>query len=102
MSNFKIGEKVVCVIPIYNLKKDRDYIIKSIYACKCGELLFDLNINKIAPNTIQVGTSRCVCGQSVASYDSFSARRFRKLDYEFADNILAEISEAMKQEAILN
>ncbi len=27
---------------------------------------------------------------------------FRKLDYEFADNLLAEISEAMKSETILN
>lgn len=28
--------------------------------------------------------------------------KFRKLDYEFADNLLAEISEAMKSETILN
>jgi len=33
---------------------------------------------------------------------SFRIENFRKLDYEFAPNLLAEISEAMKREEILN
>jgi methyl coenzyme M reductase gamma subunit len=78
---FKIGEKVVCINPSSNLIKGQIYTV--IYYS-------------------QFSDSILVAETQPTKNVYFWGNRFRKLDYEFADNLLAEISEAMKQESILN
>jgi len=97
---FKIGEKVVCVMPITNyLTKGEIYTISGIYPCSCGVVLCSWGA------VGRAGVSNChCCDKELTKRNELCAliNRFRKLDYEFAENILAEISEAMKREEILN
>ena len=100
MGNFKIGEKVVCVKPIYNLVFNQIYTIDFLKICKCGCLNFSLiEIPSVAGYE---GTYCAECLDSLGKECLWSSKRFRKLDYEFAENLLAEISEAMKSETIKN
>ena len=52
MSNFYIGQEVVCVkelitVTIWGqpLKKGKHYIIKGLKLCDCGKLIIDVGIN---------------------------------------------------------
>ena len=106
MSNFKIGEKVVCVDSSgfiscfverkYNVKyplKNEIYTIRDIISQNglIGLRFFEI-IN--TPLGYNEGTN---FGEK-----AFNSTRFRKLDHDFAENLLKEISEAMKSETILN
>ena len=78
---FKIGEKVVCIDDsegfssgLKTLIINEIYTIKSIRSCTAALAFNEIN----------------------APYDSsgfYSANRFRKLDYSFAENVLAKIKE---------
>jgi len=97
MGNFKIGEKVVCVNPIFNLVKGEIYEIKNIITCYCGKISFDLNVEKIAPNYINMGYSTCTnCRNPIPSFNCFGSNRFRKLDYAHTEKICSEIIESLK------
>jgi len=79
MSNFKIGEKVVC---IDNKNGAEELIEKEIYT-----------INLIVSNDI--GTGFILDG--LHQFDAYYQWRFRKLDYEFAEKLLKEITENQLQ-----
>jgi len=95
---FKTGEKVVCINPKYNLKKGDIYTIEKIHSCNCGIISFDLNIQKKAEGFFNIGISLCGCGSDINSFNAFSSSRFRKLDYEFAENLLSEIAKDFVKE----
>jgi len=92
MSNFKIGEKVVCVEPNTRLIKGEIYTIDGFKNCACGKL--NLILKEIEENNLF--ESYCdKCGHK----DIFrlcSAWRFRKLDYAHTERICAEIIESLK------
>jgi hypothetical protein len=101
---FNVGEKVVCINPIYNLIKDEIYTIQSIYNCECGHSMVILNnVFKIyegiySNQKIFTKNTLCNCGNSVPDGNLFGANRFRKLDYDFAENLLSEITEQANRE----
>lgn len=83
MSNFKKGEKVVCINPIEELVKHEIYTIYEIYK--------GWNPNGIIVDGFVLLEILSKDG------DGFMSSRFRKLDYEFAENLLKEISESVNQ-----
>lgn len=83
MANFKIGEKVVCVDPIDELLKGEIYTVEGFNSYDGGLILKEVK-------------------SKVGRKGAFKKERFRKLDYDFAENLLTEISEAMKSETIKN
>jgi len=87
MSNFKIGEKVVClndecgwISGEKKLKKDSIYEVLDIGIADNGRLELLINCTDLF----------------------WDASRFRKLDYEFAENLLKEISESVNQKHLQN
>jgi len=97
MSNFKIGEKVVCVDDtLYDLnktqpriKKGEIYTVIGLSKCCCNVLML-----KEVPN---IGVKKCNCGKILQSNFYYSSR-FRKLDYAHTERICAEIIESLKVE----
>jgi len=96
MSNFKIGEKVVCIGNFEKRPNEIDPIKGEIYTIreiiqnrpndgKTG-LKFEEIIN--LPQKYNEGFSEC----------NFLSDKFRKLDHQFADKICAEIIESLKVE----
>ena len=82
MSNFKIGEKVVCVFSDNeDLIKGEIYTIKKIRPFKGGLQFYEVN-----------------CTGDNSGY--FAKYRFRKLDYAHTERICAEIIESLKVEEI--
>ncbi len=84
MSTFKIGEKVVCVKESISLKKNEIYTISFLGIAPSGHEYVLLNEQQ----------SSCPYG--------FHVWRFRKLDYQFAENLLAELTQSAKSEYQLN
>jgi len=85
MSNFKIGEKVVCVD---NKNGAEELIEKEMYT-----------INLIAvSDTGQIGFVL----NGLHQFEAYYEWRFRKLDYEFAENLLKEISESVNKKHLQN
>lgn len=78
---FKIGEKIVCVDPSISLVKGEIYTVKIIRACTGGIMLKEV---KTAP--IYNGY--------------FHWWRFRKLDYDFAEQVLFRIADQVKIEEL--
>ena len=91
MSNFKIGEKVVCVNPSGNLKKGEIYEIERFETCACG----DVGLNLLGVFGGSFTGSNCKCGRT-CSNRAYSLFRFRKLDYAHTERICAEIIESLK------
>ncbi len=91
MSNFKIGEKVVFI--------GGEVIMKETLQPKINEIVEIIGFSKIRKGNLYIkGYTK-----NLEDYNqSFRPSNFRKLDYEFAENLLAEITEAMKIETILN
>jgi len=81
MSNFKIGEKVVCVKPIDELIMGEYYTISYI-----GEF-GNIKVLESSP-----------CGDYIYFWDW----RFRKLDHQFAEDVCAELIKEFNQEKVLN
>lgn len=88
MSNFKIGEKVVCIDPTEGLVKNEIYTIFEVYK--------GWNPENIIVDGLVLYEILSKNG------DGFQASRFRKLDYEFAENLLKEISESVNQKHLQN
>jgi len=90
---FKIREKVVCVI--------EDNINCKTGAIECGPKKGDiLTINFIGNDVFR--NVPCLGFEEYGDIDCWDQYQFRKLDYEFAENILDEITEAMQRQEILN
>ena len=68
MSNFKIGEKVVCIDPIGGLVRNEIYTIEGFNSYDNGLILKEI--------------------KGIKYVGAFKIFRFRKLDYEFAENLL--------------
>jgi len=91
MSNFKIGEKVVCVEPNGHLIKGEIYEIESIEYCCCENLVL-----KGLPFKLESKKSECTnCGH-ISNKNEKGSWRFRKLDHAFGEKICAEILESIK------
>lgn len=93
---FKIGEKVVCInassrtgLRVDGLVKNEIYTIQSIIPCSCGTVA--LGLSELSLPAIQV----CDCGKQ-CDVRSYHISRFRKLDYDFAENLLAEIKASVQ------
>jgi hypothetical protein len=101
MSNFKVGEKVVCIDSrvndyrfielglIYPIKNEI-YTIRKIFTSISGNVTFYLEeIINVPMNTvagfIEVG---------------FKSSRFRKLDHQFGEDVIADIIKKVKQEEL--
>jgi len=104
MSNFKVGENVVAkdlsmigsFYP-FGIKSGEIYKINTISKCKCGRELIYLN------NVGSGSLKNCgECGTIGLPTNAFYSWRFRKLDYDFAENLLAEIKEQVQSEYQLN
>jgi hypothetical protein len=101
MSNFKVGEKVVAkdtstingCFP-FGIKAKEIYEIEEVSNCKkCGiELLALKNVDSGSPK-------RCECGIFGRSNDFYSWR-FRKLDHQFSEDVIAEIIKQVKEESL--
>ena len=93
MSTFKIGEKVVFIggskSVNYHLKNNPElHEIVTIYSfCRAYQGNIDLVEYPIAKNGV---------------LQSFKPSDFRKLDYQFAENLLAELTQSAKSEYQLN
>lgn len=93
--NFKIGEKVVCVNNIYLEPEKIEVGIKAplkneIYTIRSINDYDAIMVEEIINPICKYGNSGYV------GENSFYLHHFRKLDYDFADNLLAEISESFK------
>ncbi len=78
MSNFKVGEKVVCVEPIDGLVKNEIYTIET--TTSIGVSLLE-----------QSPAPPCIW---------FYKWRFRKLDHQFSEDVIAEIIKQVKEESL--
>ena len=75
---FKVGDKVVCIKPSISLVKNEMYTIKSIKADG------GLKLEEVIPKTFNC--------------DGFKPERFRRVDYDFADSVLAKLTEEFELE----
>lgn len=89
MSTFKIGEKVVCVdASIGVITREKTLCVNEIYTIDgFNPYSGGLILKEVKPNT---------------TYQSYSKDRFRKLDYQFAESLLAELTQSAKSEYQLN
>lgn len=93
MSNFRVGQRVVCVDvqgrygKVLYLKKGEIYTIKAINICGCGSI--QLVLKEITADANNQYCSNCFTKNSIRSYLS---ERFRPID-----ETLAEETEAMVQ-----
>lgn len=96
MSNFKIGQKVVCIFskrqfnPTLIIQGD-DLVLNEIYTIKGFSTMGGLLFNEI-------------CGGYWCDGDEagYKATRFRPLDHQFAEDLLAEITEKAMQDELVN
>ena len=87
MSNFKVGEKVVCIETDPNTNgdgvftfKDKDYLICGITSF--GGLMFF--------GVVNFGNN----------WMGHNPNRFRKLDHQFSEDVIAEIIKQVKEEEL--
>ncbi len=84
MSKFKIGEKVVCInnkrrwFKLGGLKRNEIYTITGFNPYDDGLILKEIKSPK-------------------SGFNAYSANRFRKIDYAFADKILQTIQPIVKR-----
>ena len=79
MSNFKVGEKVVCVDPCAELIKGEIYTITFV------GFIDNVSVSEAEPDV---------------PYIWFKESRFRKLDYAHTERICAKIIESLKVEEV--
>lgn len=87
MSNFKIGEKVVCI-------NDNAGWITGEKSLKEGNIYEVLKTNISDNGRFEI--------EIIYNGGFWDASRFIKLDYEFAENLLKEISESVNQKHLQN
>jgi len=78
---FKIGEKIVCIDPSISLVRNEIYTIFNIKSD--GGLM----LHEVEPITIDC--------------NGFKPERFRKIDYDFAENVLAKLIEEVKEQELI-
>ena len=88
MSNFKVGEKVVCINPVHNLIKNEIYTVSCIFE-KFGE--YGILVSELQP--IATGI--------LNGLYYYSINRFRKLDHQFAEDLCKELAEQAKEEQLI-
>lgn len=98
MSNFKVREKVVCVEPILNLKKNEIYTVNYVSLCSCGCCLISVAEDNSIKN---IRGTRCDCGEAIIGYSLWYPYRFRKLDNKFSEDLIAEIIKQVKEEELI-
>ena len=102
MSTFKIGEKVVCVT---NAPLDFEDIIDGVTAPKVKEI-YTIRTMESDKTGTWITVEEII--NPVFNYldgfgeASFNINYFRKLDYQFAENLLAELTQSAKNEYQLN
>ena len=85
MSNFKIGEKVVCVEQGETMDGKYSVLLNEIYEVS-------------VPNHQTLGFDTiCIKGQPV----SWCSERFRKLDTQFTEDVCAELIRQVKEEELI-
>lgn len=89
MSNFKVGEKVVCIndtnITIaFELKKGEIYTVREVFRGidLKGDIVEGLTLNEVI-------NGNCSLGREIG----YTSDRFRKLDQQFAENVIKNLIE---------
>lgn len=103
MSNFKVNQKVVSLVDGIktNLVKNEIYEITSIEVCMCG--LIALNVNNMIPDMECYYTQCNDCGRISTKKDQYKyvkSTYFRPLDYQFAEDVIAMITEQVKEKEL--
>ena len=102
MSNFKRGEKVVCINNIY-LEEEK---IKIGIKCPIKNKFYTIRGfkgNKDAILVNEIINPLCYYGnKNIPEENGFYLHHFKKLDYEFAENLLKEISESVNKKHLQN
>lgn len=87
MSTFKVGEKVVCVDAVYPLLKNEIYTIDFI----------DLDGNDEETLILKEVYSGLKFSDNEEEWYGYDPVRFRKLDYQFTENLIAELMQSEYQ-----
>lgn len=105
--SFKIGEKVVALTSNVNSsqqprKKGEIYTVLDFIICRCG--CQKIRITTIQSNKLSAELNCSKCGQELYVGKNFftNSDLFRPLDYQFAENLLAEITDLAKQDELVN
>jgi hypothetical protein len=98
---FKVGQKVVCIDGYssigagWTLMTNEIYEVKSINTCKCGSI-------SISVGFYGYGTHCNDCKFEYSDYECFHRiTRFRPLDETFAEEVLSNIKEQIKEEELI-
>lgn len=89
----KIGDKVICVNPIGELIKDKEYIIDEIHKCsRCNRLMLGVGI---ILDKMRFDGNRCNCNMDYdCDQDHYMAYRFRKpiTDHTYTSEVTKELA----------
>lgn len=100
---FRIGQKIICIDDSGNvpLVKGKIYTIKSLdILCECGTLV---NVGILNTQPRKYPTSRCIRCKKDMHYPKwwgFRISRFAPLNENFAEDVLLNISEKVKEEQL--
>ena len=78
--NFKIGDKVICIVPNYVGWSDDDG--NKVHAPRYDEIL-KIDFIKTEPNGIYLGFNK------YNIIEGYNSKGFKKIDYDFVDEIIA-------------
>jgi len=97
MSNFKVGQKVVCLINFKRDEFDIEYNVKvplknEIYTIRAFDGNDSIYLQEIINPNLYYDEGYGEC--------SFDISRFRPLDHAFADEVEAMIKEQLKEEYV--
>jgi len=95
MSNFKIGEKVVCI----DDTNQNNHTLKTIGFVKINEIYTIKGFSSEGGLLLEELSGGFWFDGEEAG---FKITRFRKLDYQFAEDVCAELIADAKRETILN
>ena len=90
MSNFKVGEKLVCVEPVNELVKNEIYTVRGMYISTYDPSQTVLYLEGI------IGEYSYLHKKEIG----YRASRFRKLDHQFSEDVIAEIIKQVKEESL--
>ena len=91
MSNFRIGEKVICVDDRIGFTSKSKTLIKGEFYTISGFEGSDVYVEEV-PYVI-------FNGKKLVPY--YGAYRFRKLDHQFAEDLCKELSQQVKEEQLI-
>lgn len=104
MSNFKAGQKVVCVSSNEAVVKGKIYNVIEVFVCKCGEV--KLKVNAPSVSHLYKGAYCISCGyrHSPADPDYYKASRFRPISdihSEWTEELVTELETEINQEQLI-